>query len=128
MEKRLMTNKNMFIQEVEELIKAEQDIFSEGARAYFEQLKAAPEKEKAPFTSNGAKVLRWMQEHYEDYNNIMKAKEIGEGLFCSSRTVSGCVRKLITDGYVVKIEGNPVCYSLTDNGKTCIIPEKEESV
>ena len=122
-----MTNKEMFIQEVEELIRAEQDIFSEGARAYFEQLKAAPEKEKAPFTENGAKVLIWMQENHAAYNNIMKAKEIGDGLFCSSRTVSGALRKLITDQYVSKTAGTPTCYSLTDIGMTVevVIPEKK---
>ena len=122
-----MTNKEMFIQEVEELIRAEQDIFSDGARAYFEQLKATPEKEKAPFTESGAKVLIWMQENYESYNNILKAKEIGDGLFCSSRTVSGAMRKLITDGYVSKTEGTPTCYSLTELGMTVevIIPEKK---
>ena len=122
-----MTNKEMFIQEVEELIRAEQDIFSEGARVYFEQLKATPEKEKAPFTENGAKVLIWMQENYESYNNILKAKEIGDGLFCSSRTVSGAMRKLITDGYVSKTEGTPTCYSLTELGMnvTVVIPEKK---
>ena len=90
----------MFIQEVEELIRCEQDIFSEGACAYFETLKAIPEKEKEPFTENGAKVLIWMQENYESYNNILKAKEIGDGLFCSSRTVSGALRKLVADKYV----------------------------
>ena len=122
-----MTNKEMFIQEVEELIRAEQDIFSEGARAYFEQLKATPEKEKVPFTESGAKVLIWMQENYESYNNILKAKEIGDGLFCSSRTVSGAMRKLIADGYISKTEGSPTCYSLTDLGMTVevIIPEKK---
>lgn len=122
-----MTNKEMFIQEVEELIRAEQDIFSESARAYFEQLKATPEKEKAPFTENGAKVLIWMQENYESYNNILKAKEIGDGLFCSSRTVSGAMRKLITDGYASKTEGTPTCYSLTELGMnvTVVIPEKK---
>lgn len=122
-----MTNKEIFIQEVEELIRAEQDIFSDGARAYFEQLKATPEKEKAPFTENGAKVLIWMQENYESYNNILKAKEIGDGLFCSSRTVSGAMRKLVTDGYVSKTEGTPTCYSLTELGMgvTVVIPEKK---
>ena len=125
-----MTNKEMFIQEVEELIRTEQDIFSEGARAYFEQLKATPEKEKPAFTENGAKVLIWMQENYQSYNNILKAKEIGEGLFCSSRTVSGAMRKLITDGYVVKTTGTPVCYSLTELGISCtvdIIPSEDET-
>ena len=122
-----MTNKEMFIQEVEELIRAEQDIFSEGARAYFEQLKATTEKEKPPFTENGAKVLIWMQENYESYNNILKAKEIGDGLFCSSRTVSGAMRKLITDGYISKTEGTPTCYSLTDLGMAVevVMPEKK---
>ena len=128
-----MTNKEKFIQEIEELLADRcktfgEDGLSEGARAYFEQLKAIPEKEKAPFTENGAKVLIWMQDNYDKYNNILKAKEIGEGLFCSSRTVSGAMRKLITDGYVSKTAGTPVCYSLTDLGMTVevIMPEKNE--
>ena len=122
-----MTNKELFIQEIEELVSTSCHRLSEGARAYFEQLKATPEKEKAPFTENGAKVLIWMQENYESYNNILKAKEIGDGLFCSSRTVSGAMRKLITDGYVSKTEGTPTCYSLTELGMsvTVVIPEKK---
>ena len=121
-----MTNKEIFIATVEELFDVHPEI-PEGARVYFEQLKAIPEKEKAPFTENGAKVLIWMQENYESYNNILKAKEIGDGLFCSSRTVSGAMRKLITDGYVSKTEGTPTCYSLTELGMsvTVIIPEKK---
>lgn len=127
-----MTNKEQFIKEVEELLADRRNTFgedglSECASAYFEQLKATPEKEKAPFTENGAKVLIWMQENYESYNNILKAKEIGDGLFCSSRTVSGAMRKLITDGYVSKTEGTPTCYSLTELGMsvTVVIPEKK---
>ena len=80
-----------------------------------------------------------MQENYDHYNNILKAKEIAEGMFAingttiTSRTVSGAMRKVITDGYVEKTTGTPVCYSLTDLGKTVevIIPEpkikKEEA-
>ena len=122
-----MTNRELFIEEIEELVSTSCHRLSEGARAYFEQLKATPEKEKAPFTENGAKVLIWMQENYESYNNILKAKEIGDGLFCSSRTVSGAMRKLITDGYVSKTEGTPTCYSLTELGMnvTVVIPEKK---
>ena len=122
-----MTNKEMFIKEVEDMICKSCTILSEGARTYFEQLRATPEKEKAPFTENGAKVLIWMQENYESYNNILKAKEIGDGLFCSSRTVSGAMRKLVTDGYVSKTEGAPTCYSLTELGMsvTVVIPEKK---
>ena len=122
-----MTNKEQFIKEIEDMICKSCTILPEGARAYFEQLKATPEKEKAPFTENGAKVLIWMQENYESYNNVLKAKEIGDGLFCSSRTVSGAMRKLITDGYVSKTEGTPTCYSLTELGMniTVVIPEKK---
>jgi DNA-binding MarR family transcriptional regulator len=124
-----MTNKEKFIQELENYISHETTIpFSEEAWDYFKQLKTTPEKEKAPFTENGAKVLTWMQQNYDKYNNVLKAKEIGEGLFCSSRTVSGSLRKLITDGYVSKIAGTPTCYSLTELGMTIevIMPEKNE--
>lgn len=122
-----MTNKEIFIKEVEDTIRDCPDFFSIEALEYFNQLKAIPEKEKAPFTENGAKVLIWMQENYESYNNILKAKEIGDGLFCSSRTVSGAMRKLVTDGYVNKTEGTPTCYSLTELGMSVavVIPEKK---
>ena len=127
-----MTNREIFIQEIEELLRAEHDILSPEAIEYFESLKTVQEKEKPPFTENGAKVLIWMQENYSSYNNILKAKEIAEGMFAingtpiTSRTVSGSMRKLITDGYVSKTPGSPVCYSLTDLGRTVevIIPEK----
>lgn len=120
-----MTNKQIFIETVEALFSHSTNSVPEAAIAYFEQLKAVEEKEKPPFTENGAKVLRWMQENYSDYNNVLKAKEIGDGLFISSRSVSGAMRKLITDKYVEKIDGTPVCYSLTELGKTCSIPEPE---
>lgn len=124
-----MTNKQLFIKEIEVLLKEEPDFFSESARAYFEEFKTTPEKEKAPFTENGAKILIWMQENYASYNNVLKAKEIADGLFLSSsRSVSGSLRKLVTDGYVRKIDGSPICYSLTEIGKTVevIIPVKDE--
>lgn len=125
-----MTNKQLFIKEIENLLHEEPDFFSEDALAYFEQLKATQEKEKPPFTENGAKVLEYMQQHHQECNNIFKAKDIGEGLFLpSSRTVSGAMRKLITDGYVDKIAGNPVCYTLTPVGMDIqvIYPEAPEA-
>lgn len=123
-----MTNKEIFIKEVEDTIRDCPDFFSMEALEYFNQLKTAPEKEKPLFTENGAKVLKWMQENYSGYNNILKAKDIGEGLFCSSRTVSGAIRKLITDGFISKTAGTPVCYSLTEAGMTIevVVPEKTE--
>ena len=125
-----MTNREIFIQEVQNTIKDCPDFFSLEALEYFESLKAVQEKEKPPFTENGAKVLDYMQQHYEECNNIFKAKDICEGLFlASSRTVSGAMRKLITDGYVEKIAGNPVCYSLSLLGMSAevVFPEAKES-
>lgn len=124
-----MTNKEIFIVTVEQLIAHSKDMIPTEALEYFNQLKATPEKEKAPFTENGAKILIWMQENYASYNNVLKAKEIADGLFLSSsRSVSGSLRKLVTDGYVKKIDGSPICYSLTEIGKTVevIIPVKDE--
>ena len=123
-----MTNKELFIETVEALFSHTTNSIPEGAIAYFETLKA-PEKEKPMFTENGAKILIWMQEHYTDCNNIFKAKDIAEGLFLpSSRSASGALRKLITDKYAVKIDGSPVCYSLTDLGMSCdvVVPEESE--
>lgn len=121
-----MTNKEIFIKEVENTIKDCPDFFSLEALEYFETLKNTTEKVKAPFTENGAKALEYMQNNYDSCNNIFKAKDIAEGLFlASSRSVSGSLRKLVTDGYVIKIDGTPACYSLTETGKTCeiIFPE-----
>jgi predicted transcriptional regulator len=49
---------------------------------------------------------------------MWKARDIAEGLFISSRAVSGAMRKLVTDGFVEKVGEDPVVYSLTDLGKT----------
>lgn len=124
-----MTNRELFIQELEAYISHETTIpFSDGAWAYFQSLKMIQEKEKPMFTENGAKVLQYMQEIHTQNNNIFKAKDICEGLFLpSSRTVSGAMRKLITDGYVSKTGGNPVCYSLTETGKTIEVVFPTES-
>ena len=118
-----MSNKEIFIETVEELFRTTPYTLPAEAYSYLEYLKCVEEKEKPLFTENGAKILRWMQENYTQYNNIMKSKEIGEGLFCSSRTVSGSIRKLVTDGYVSKINGSPICYSLTELGMTCEVPD-----
>lgn len=123
-----MTNREIFIETVEALFSHSTNMIPQAAVDYFNQFKAIEEKEKPLFTESGAKVLQWMQENYTQYNNILKAKEIGEGLFITSRAVSGAMRKLITDGYVEKITGTPVCYSLTEVGKTCsvVFPETKE--
>ena len=48
---------------------------------------------------------------------------IGEGLFISSRTVSGAIRKLVTDGFVEKVGQDPVIYVITEQGKNIEIED-----
>ena len=113
-----MSKKQKFIEMVEFLIKENKNaILDSEALEYFNILKAADiNNDKPKFTENGKLVLRYMQENRELHNNIFNAKEVGEGLGVSSRTASGAMRKLVTDGYVEKIGTNPVIYSLTTNG------------
>lgn len=112
-----MTKKEKFIKMVEELINAK-DIneLDKEAIEYFEMLKAVKETEKPKFTENGKKILTYMQNNKDTYNNMFKAKDIGEGLFISSRAASGALRKLVTDNYVEKIGNEPVTYILTEKG------------
>lgn len=122
-----MTKKKAFIKVIEELLDnplvtqdfEEQDEETyKKALEYFEELKAAPAvSQKTEITENGAKILAYMQANHQKYNNVFKAKEIGEGLFVSSRSVSGSMKKLITEGFVEKIGSDPVAYSITDKGK-----------
>ena len=112
-----MSKKEKFIEMVEELINnIEPTSLDKDALEYFEKFKVIKETEKPKFTENGKKVLQFMQENKDKYNNMFKAKEIGEGLFISSRGAGGALRKLVTDGYAEKIGENPVVYTLTDLG------------
>ena len=83
---------------------------------FWNGLQMSEDNSKPKFTENGKLVLKYMQENREVFNNLFKAKEIGEGLGISSRTASGAMRKLVNDLYIEKIGENPVVYSLTDKG------------
>lgn len=115
-----MTKKQSFITMVEHLlqypIEKTDDFSYEDAMTYFESLKASKEKEKVAFTENGKKILIYMQEQKDNSNNLFKSKDIADGLFMSSRSISGAMRKLVTDGYVEKIGETPASYSLTETG------------
>lgn len=119
-----MTKKEAFIKMVESLIdpldinELKEDDETKMAIEFFQELKENKASTPKPeITENGAKILAYMQENYQKYNNVFKAKEIGEGLFVSSRSVSGSMKKLITEGFVEKIGSDPVAYSITDKGK-----------
>lgn len=112
-----MTKKEKFIEAVEEAFfsKVNLEELDPDIVLYWEAFKGKEEKEKPMFTDNGKLILKYLQENQSV--PMWKAKDIAEGLFISSRTVSGAIRKLVTDGYVEKVGQDPVIYSLTENGK-----------
>jgi DNA-binding MarR family transcriptional regulator len=117
-----MTKKEAFIKVIQTEIFDRPDIYSENypdlwedVCMYWDALKGKAETEKPMFTDNGKLILKFLQEHQETL--MWKARDIAEGLFISSRAVSGAMRKLVTDGFVEKVGQDPVIYSITDNGK-----------
>ena len=116
-----MTKKEMFINEVSSIIQNQtgqkmEEILSSDALDFWNGLQMTEDKDKPAFTENGKLVLKYMQDNRDNYNNLFKAKDIGEGLTISSRTASGGLRKLVSDGYVEKIGESPVVYTLTQKG------------
>ena len=114
-----MSKKQKFIEAVQSALldvcdpaEMDQDVLE-----YWEAFKGKDEADKPMFTDNGKLILKYMQDHISDMP-MGKAKDIGEGLFISSRAVSGAMRPLVTDGYVEKIGQDPVVYALTEKGKT----------
>lgn len=89
-------------------------------KAYIDALMEKGE-EKPELTENGKLILRYMQENSD--KTLFKAREIAEGLFISSRGVSGSLRKLVNDGFADKMGESPVLYSLNEKGKNYIIEE-----
>jgi len=116
-----MSKKQTFINEVQSMIdELNYEWKSDEAKSYWTAFISQKEVEKPEFTDNGKLILQYMQENTTD-GEMFTAKSIGEGLLCSSRTVSGAIRKLVTDGYVEKVGQDPVVYTLTENGKNKII-------
>lgn len=118
-----MSKKEKFIDEVKTLMEQAlscQEMPFEGltpdALDFWNGLNATGDSERPAFTENGKLVLGYMQDNKDTYNNLFKAKDIGEGLGISSRTASGAARKLVTDGYIEKVGKDPVVYSLTQKG------------
>ena len=116
-----MSKKQEFIKFVNELIVAAPAVEpNEDAALYWAAFCGLDENgEKPLFTDNGKLILKFLQEHQD--TPMWKARDIAEGLFISSRAVSGAMRKLVTDGFVEKVGQDPTIYSLTDNGKTITV-------
>ena len=119
-----MNKKDVFLKMVDELVgeaTAAGKELNADALVYLEALKTSKEKDKPQFTDNGKLIIVFMKDTHEAVNNLFKAKDIAEGIFVSSRSVSGSIRKLVTDGYVEKIGQDPIVYSLTTLGKDSVI-------
>lgn len=116
-----MSKKQEFIKFVNELIAAAPAVEpNEDAALYWAAFCGLDENgEKPLFTDNGKLILKFLQEHQD--TPMWKARDIAEGLFISSRAVSGAMRKLVTDGFVEKVGQDPTIYSLTDSGKTITV-------
>lgn len=113
-----MSKKEEFINWVEEIMSAANTEWSEApenARLYWEVFKGKADEDKPTFTDNGKLIMKFLQENIE--TPMWKAKDIAEGLFISSRAVSGAMRKLVTDNFVEKVGQDPTIYSITEKGK-----------
>ena len=122
-----MSKKQEFIKFVEEIMDAanvsEADM-PENVKLYWNVLLASSlEVDKPLFTDNGKLIMKFLQDHQE--TPMWKASDVAEGLFISSRAVSGAMRKLVTDGFVEKVGQDPVIYSITEKGKNIDIEKGE---
>lgn len=89
-------------------------------KAYIEAL-TEPANEKPILTDNGKLILGYLQKNGEA--SMLKSRDIAEGLFISARTVSGAIRKLVSDGFVEKIGQDPAIYNITEKGKNFVIED-----
>ena len=89
------------------------------AWGYFEQIESGGDASPtASLTTNGRKILDALKKMPSNNVNMWTAKEIADTYDATSASVSGGMRKLISDGYVEK--GNPgaktIFYKLTAEG------------
>lgn len=121
-----MSMKQDFITEIEGLLNSlgNYEWQTEGAKLYWDALRTSKEATKPLFTDNGKLILKFLQEH--TINTMWKSRDIADELVISSRSVSGAMRKLVTDGYVEKLGQNPVIYSITEKGKEINLEEISE--
>lgn len=127
----MASKKESFMNEISSIIQNQtgqkmEDILSPDALDFWNGLQMTGDGGRPRFTSNGKIVLEYMQNNKDPYNNLFKAKDIGEQLGISSRTVSGGMRKLVTDGYVEKLGENPVIYSVTIEGLNIDLDQSDE--
>lgn len=90
-----------------------ENMMSDNIQTYIDALSDV-ETSKPELTDNGKLILGFLQQKEAV---PFKAKDIAEQLDVSSRTVSGSMRKLVTDKFVEKIGKDPILYLITEKGK-----------
>lgn len=101
-----MSNKQSFIDAIEYALNEGTVLeLSTEAREFYESLKTSNKQ----LTEKGIKILDWLKANHSE-NKSFTAKEIAEGIFSSSRVVSGSMNKLVNEGYVLKEGRDPVHY------------------
>lgn len=110
-----MSGRAQFIQIIENLITNNPNAFNAEALEYWETLKAEPAK--ADITEKGMLILKHMADNKDICNNVFTAQLIGAGIQLTGRSVSGAMKKLVTEGYVDKLgDAKPIAYQITERG------------
>lgn len=106
----------MTMQEFLKEIDSNRNVLSESAIEFLNELL---EKNSTAniLTETGKKILVSMYVNKEAHLNTFSSKQLGELLFMSARSISGSMRKLVTEQYVEKTGTNPVTYKITKNGE-----------
>jgi predicted transcriptional regulator len=116
-----MTKKNEFVKMVWHFMKdmqlKEQDVYDfEEAWSYFTDIQSGDAAVAVKITEKGRQILVYMNTHFNTDNKFL-AKDIAEGMGINSRSVSGSMRKLVSDGLVGKEPfGNSNVYYITIEG------------
>ena len=94
-----------------------EELMTDSIKTYIEAI-SNKENMKPELTDNGKLILDYFQ---KSEVTLLKAKDVAEGLFISSKAASGSLRKLVNDGFCEKVGQDPVVYTLTEKGKNFII-------
>ena len=123
-----MTKQQAFVEWFDELMSKNpkfEENMPEDVKAYMSALRdSSVQIEKPDFTDNGKAILKYLQEVPVV---AYKARDIAEGMFIASKSVSGTMRKLVNDGYEEKIGQNTVVYMITEKGKNVIFENEGEN-
>lgn len=108
-----MIKKEEFLLFMQDLIN-DGTITDEGIIEYINEMATSKAFTPKEITDKGKVILKDMQDNLGE--NKFKAKDIGDRLGVSGRSVSGSMRSLIALGYAEKVNADPVMYGLTDKG------------